>query len=108
MKRACMIFVSGIRHPSTRAHHVRRRQRFLSNRFLKCSEFAPQTFEHRIDGRWKRIVVPCLKLRDLRPQPLGPQLIACQHCPIGHQLAIASISAAILIVEKLEKVSDIA
>ena len=87
---------------------------------MQRREFASQTFEHRIDAQRKHTVVACFKLRDLRPQPLDANLDevktldlsvfsagpgTCRRC---RQLATACISVAIVIVAKLEKVSDTA
>ena len=76
---------------------------------MERGEFASQALEHGIDGGGQQAIIACFKLRDFRPQPLSANVNGCQIATTHtRQLATACINAAILIVEKLENVSDIA
>jgi hypothetical protein len=84
---------------------------------MERGKLAAQAFEHRIHSQRKHAVVARFQLRDLRPQPTGANLDGRQGNPfllgraddaVSRQSATACINVAILIVAKLEKVSDTA
>ena len=65
---------------------------------IEGSQFPPEAFEDRIDPRRKQSVIPCFKLRDLRPQPVGANFAVRRSF---HSRVVRTESASVASKQKL-------